>query len=75
MLDMIRSMYDCVKSREKYQNMLSEDLTCLQGVKNNISMCGLSEHWLLDYNAHLLGNIDKDYPCIVLCSAPAYGAT
>ena len=31
MLDMIRSiyMYHCVKSRVKYQNMLSEDLTSL----------------------------------------------
>ena len=41
--------------------------------EKNISVFGVSEHWLLQHNAHILRQIDSDYNGhIVTCSNPSY---
>ena len=38
----------------------------------NITICGLSEHWLLSHNAAVLDSMDQNYNCYtVSCSSPS----
>jgi len=40
--------------------------------ERNISVCGLSEHWLLPHNASILDSIDSNYRAhTVTCSSPS----
>ena len=45
---------------------------CDQLKNNNITICGLSEHWLLSHNAHILNNVDSNYSShTVTCASPS----
>ena len=44
----------------------------LNELKNKtISICGISEHWLLQHNAYILQTVNKDYDShVITCSNP-----
>ena len=45
---------------------------CKELVNENVTICGLSEHWLLQHNSYILDAIDSNYSSHVVCVQPNY---
>ena len=45
---------------------------CEELKNKNITICGLSEHWLLSHNSYILDNVDTNYSShTVTCVSPS----